>query len=426
MKRNISDLLDRIPVDDLEPGTPTPLSGLRIKRMTLDQIPRKRRPCWVGRAAVIAAVIMALSVTAFAVDTIINDGAMFASIANTITGNQPTTVSNDGTVATDVTETGNQPIIDTVEDGWSEDDVKISSPIFTGTQEELMADVQRSFDVILESNGTTITPIRAIADEENYLLYLRVEAPEGVVLPDLTDGFYYEFGYRGKDEYEMGIRCKHQGYGYTQDRILYDTYSWGEISFLDSAYPLEDEDPTDNVKEFAIRFRTHGGLETFNGGEEKWLDIRCLSIVKKHSADKSEDKIILRGEFSFEITHDNENRRGQSLVIKTGDLTYHNEEFDYTTTVHKVTIRPLSIELECTYTTPNEKYIFPYGGPVQLVMKDGRIIDALDAYDDARSLSCPCRDDIVGVSSYNRFWDPIVVGDIDYILFNGEISIDIN
>jgi len=406
MKRNISDLLDQLPAEDVEIQTATPLSGLRIKRKVMSRIGRKRRPCWLGRVAVIAAVVTALTVTAFAVDTILNDGAMFASIAETFTGNQPTTLSDDSVFF--------------FEDGvWSGESVAVTKPLFSGTQEELMEDMGRDFDVVVESNGATITPIRAIADEENYHLYLRVEAPEGIVLPDLTEGFYYDFGYRGRQEYEMDIFWKCAN-------ILSPSYEqWDDMYCDGGVYVLEDADPTDNVKEFVIRFRRHGNDVVFNGKDEKRLVIRCLSIVKK-SADDSEDRILFRGSFSFDITNPNENRREQCLKIRTSDLTFHNEEFDYTTTVREVTITPLSIELDCTYTTPNEKYIFPYGGPVQLVMKDGRTIDVLDAYHDARDVSYPHRDSIVGVSTRNEFLEPIVVGEIDYLLFNGEHIIDVN
>ncbi len=424
MKRNISDLLDQLPAEDVEIQTATPLSGLRIKRKVMSRIGRKRRPCWLGRVAVIAAVVTALTVTAFAVDTILNDGAMFASIADTLNGNQPTTtVSNDGVIADD-TLAQTQPTTPPNEDSGPKEPIKVTKPLFCGTQEELIADMERDFDVVVESNGATITPIRAIADEENYHLYLRVEAPEGVVLPDLTEGFYYDFGYRGRDEYAMDIRYKHLENNFIYPDIHYVSYYWDDLFFRDSTYPLEDADPTDNVKEFVIRFTDCGDPTVFNGSEEKWLQIRCLSIVKQHSADNSEDQVLFRGDFNFEITNANENRRDQSLVIKTGGLSFYNEEFGYTTTVNKITIRPLSIELDCTYTTPNEKYIFPYGGPLQLVMKDGRTIDVLDAYDDCRDLSY--REYIHSVWSGKRFWEPIVVGEIDYLLFNGEHIIDVN
>lgn len=40
-----------------------------------------------------------------------------------------------------------------------------------------------------ESNGTTITPLAAVGDEDFYYLILRIEAPEGTTF-DMQDGYY--------------------------------------------------------------------------------------------------------------------------------------------------------------------------------------------------------------------------------------------
>ena len=53
--------------------------------------------------------------------------------------------------------------------------------------------IGQTFEGGVTSNGTTMTPVAALADRHAYYLRLRVEAPEGVVLPDLdedVDGYY--------------------------------------------------------------------------------------------------------------------------------------------------------------------------------------------------------------------------------------------
>ncbi len=240
----------------------------------------------------------------------------------------------------------------------------------------------------------------------------------GVVLPDLTDEYYYDFGYRGQQEYNMEILY--------QPLPSYKPRAdvWEDMWFTYWARPLEDEDPTDNVKDFVIQFSLVEGSISFNGPYPKKLTIRRLSILKK--MDPSGDQKLIEGSFCFDITINNENREGQSLVIDTGDLSFYNEEYDYTTTVKKVLITPLSIELDCTYTQPSDKYIFPYGGPVQIVMKNGRTIDVLEAYYNAQEHSYPHPDSIVAVGSSNIFDEPIIVGEIDYLVFDGEHVIDVN
>lgn len=397
MKHNISDLLDNVYVDDIEMKTLAPISPRHIKAKVMNQVDKKKTGVvrWLGRIAAAAAVFALMTLTAFAADSVLNDGAAFASISAEI---------SDG--------------IFFFKSEWSGEGVKESTTVFTGSQKDLMDDMDRYFEESISSNGATITPIRAIADDTNYYLYLRVQAPEGVVLPDLTDEYYYDFGYRGRPEYEMEIQYQPlPSYKPCED-------VWRDMGFTYWARPIEDEDPTDNVKDFVIRFSLDKGSIPFNGSYPKKLIIRRLSILKK--MDPSGDQKLVEGFFCFDITINNENRDGQSLVIDTGELSFYNKEYDYTTTVKNVVITPLSIELDCTYTQPSDKYIFPYGGPVQIVMKDGSTIEVLEAYYNAQEHSYPHPDSIVAVGSSSSFDEPIVVGEIDYLVFNGEHIVDVN
>ena len=68
MKRNISDLLDNLPVEDMELEHMSLLSARRIKKKTMNKIvaPKSRSVRWLCRVATVAAVIAALGITAFA------------------------------------------------------------------------------------------------------------------------------------------------------------------------------------------------------------------------------------------------------------------------------------------------------------------------------------------------------------------------
>jgi hypothetical protein len=62
---------------------------------------------------------------------------------------------------------------------------------------------------------------------------------------------------------------------------------------------------------------------------------------------------------------------------------------------------------------------------VELVMKDGTVIMAMDAYMDARE-SGYHPDSIVGSSGRHRFDEPIVVEDIDYVRIGDDYIADVN
>ena len=394
MKHNFSDLLDEVLVDDIDLNEKTLLSSRRIKERTMGKIGQKKTNTlrWLPRVAVIAAVIMALTVTAYAVDTVFNDGELFKEVSDQLFFNGVTSA------------------------GFDQDTTGTTTKPFSGSQEELIDDMDRNFGESISSNGTTITPIRGLADQNNYYLYLRVETPEGVVLPDVTDEYYYAFDYRGQWENRVELfYCVNAGT---------NAEYWDEAYINCWARVLEDEDPTDNVKYFVLQISTNVNGLVLNGPHPKKLVIHNLHILKKY--DPSGDIELFTGRFAFDITIVNENRDEQSLVLKPKDLTFYNEEYDYTTIVNRITITSLGIDLDITYTQPSDKYIFPYGGPVQLVMKDGRTIDVLEGYYNAKEHWYPHPDSIVGVGSSSRFDEPIVVGEIDYLLFNGEIIVDVN
>jgi hypothetical protein len=384
LKRNISELLDNLLVEDVQFDNASVLSTRRIKEKTMGRIGAKRTVSfkWVSRMAVMAAVILALTLSAVAADTAFNEGKLFGGFFG-----------------------------DSLSD----------------KQFELIDDIGRTFDETVTSNGTTITPIRAVADEDHYFLHLRVEAPDGVVLPDVSeeDGFYYDFqnskpfyynvnGSRLPIDHQrrLDVRFKNQIHGETLCNM----------SFNHEVTSLADEDPTDNVKEFVIMLRNDSDFAIFNGPGQKYLTFYGLYIQRWGQYDGQE---LLTGVFSISIGINDENREDSKLVVDAEDLSFYNEEYDYTTTLHKITITPLTITLDYSSTSPNNKYIFVKGGPIQLIMKDGSIVEAVDAYYDALANLHPHPDSIVGVCDYTSFDVPVIVEDIDCILVDGKYIIDV-
>lgn len=373
MKRDLSDLMDEVLVDDIELNEKTPLSARRIKMRTMSEIGERKTHTirWLGRIAAVAAVIALMTVSVFAADGIFNDGAIFDHFFG---------------------------------EGISE------------SQIALMDDLGKAFGDTVTSNGASITAISGVADENTYYIHLRVVAREGTVLPDLSDGSEYCF--RSKEGGD-GVQIE---YLWDNDSLRQDT--WYPIYAGCYARALHDEDPTDNVKEFILRLtRNSETSAAFNSSRQIRLTIRALYI---HNLYDHGQQMLFTGNFTFDISNYNENREDQTITIRTGDLSFYNEEYDYYTTVKKVTISPLRIDVECSHTTANNAYIFPKGGPIQIVMKDGSVVEAMEAYYDAQAHRYPHPDSVVGAVPESYFDVPIVVEDIDYLIIGGEHIVDVN
>lgn len=380
MERKISDLVDAICEDEIDLGRSAPLSSKRIKDMTMEQFETEKPVSlrWLGRVAAVAAVIMALTITVFATEAVLGEGKLLG---------------------------------------------QFFGKELSDKQMEVAEDIGRGFTGSVCTNGTTVTPIEAVADEDDMYLHLRVEAPEGVVLRDLSeeDGYYYDFepscppGNTKYDDDYWRMRIEYywdNGHG-----------EWHEMDVSHTVTTLADEDPTDNVKEFVIKFSCNDDYAIFNGPWEKYLHFQGLFIRKRMSTYNEE---MLRGRFTLDVRINDEDRDDMKLVVDVDDVTVYNAEYDFTTTIKKIEITPLSITVDFESTQANNKYVFPKGGPIRLVMKDGTVVDAVDAYYNAAEHTYPHPDSVVGVGDRSCFDEIIVLSDIDYILIGGVHIVDVN
>ena len=367
MKRNISDLLDDLPVENIELENTSLLSARRIKKKTMKKIvaPKSHGVRWLWRVAAVAAVIVALSVSVFAADVVLNDGALFNVFFNK-------TLSDD--------------------------------------EAALVDEIGKNMEQSVTQNGATITAVQAVADESFCWLHLRVEAPEGVVLPDLDDDLYF---YYFAGVYLSEFIVQHR---YTPDD------QWNQLAYAHSVKALEDPDPSDNLKEFILIVHGEDGENIFRRSGETRLVIPGLYIIKGKSPEK---QTLFTGRFVFDISMDHVDRNSINTVVDTNGVTFYNEEYDYTTKVSKVTISPLHLEVSFSTTPLNDPYIFPYGGPIDLVMKDGTTIRVLDAWFDARNQNVADPDDVAG-PKVTYFTTPVVVENIDSIILGGEYEFDVN
>ncbi len=384
MKRNISDLLDTYMEEDVELEAETVLSPTRIKELTMNKLnqnqnhtEKKRGKHFPIRVLIAAAAVAALSATALAADI--------------------------GGVGS------------TLQSYFAKEGESLSS-----AQIQVIDNLGATFSGGVTSEGATLTPLAAMADENVYYLRLRVEAPQGTVLPDLDEdtGYYQLFG--GETENSMDLDLSAYGGEYAPG--YWSDYTW-----------RPEADPTENVKEAVLRYQVpseDGEADSrlkFNDGVSKPLTIHGLWI---QSPDKGYTQVF-GGTFTFDI---GKNFESQSMALDCAGLSYHDETFDITSAPDSMTLSPLSLSCQYKCTLLENQWVGWGVGPIKIVLKDGTVF-----YDNAEGYSFTgnCLDDIPIAdlprsqepSSSHRdiivFDQPLDLTQVDYVEYGGErISVD--
>jgi len=386
VKRNISDLLDGYLAEDMELGGVPPYSPSRIKEITMNHImntehndqPKTkaragRRPM---RLLIAAAVIAAFSVSALAAGRILGGGELFGNVFSQ---------------EKDALSQGQLDAIDQLVQSFETQDGSIPTAV--------------------TSNGATITPVAALADENVYYLRLRVEAPAGAVLPDLDPetSCYQLFGPEKEDSLTL-----------EPAEGAYPEYAFGyQMEFR----PLPDSDPSDNIKEFVIEMTnlSDDGI-ALNDGVSKVLTIRGLWT---QAQDKSYTPIFT-GEFAFDIGL---NFQSQTAALPVEGLTWHHDLLDYTNTLQAMTLSPLSLSCEYKCTLQENQWVGWGVGPIKIVLKDGTaFFDDTEGYSftgnqisDIPIADLPRSQE---PSSVHRmmipFDEPLDLTQVDYVEYGGE------
>ena len=392
MRRNISDLLDQYPAEDVELGGFTPYSPSRIKEITMNNIEnRELRPNQTAkrfkpaRLLLAAAVVAALSVSALAAGHFFKAGEQFQDFFTPENGALSQSQVN---------------VIDRL------------GKIFDGEGGPAPAAVT--------SNGATITPIAAIADENVYYLRLRVEAPEETALPDLDGEHYYQF-FNNQDYNESKLTVEPAEGAYPEKAFgVTETFT-----------VLPDDEPNDNRKEFVITLTNHSyeGI-ALNDGVSKMLTIHGLWIQDMYK----EYTPVFTGEFQFDIGL---NFQSQTVDLDAKGVSWTDQALNYTNTLEYLTLSPLSLSY-CYHTDlPDNKYFGP-AVSISVVMKDGtefipgydttqEIIDYLKGYynmgpEDILPLSGEPGPDTEG---YFTFDEPLDLSQVDYVQY-GDSKIPVN
>lgn len=385
MNKKISDLLDGYQDDSVEPAGPTPLSSARIKELTMKRISPKQNKLYrlPLRLLAAAAIIAALTVSAMALNYAIGAGGLMQGF-----------FAKDG------------------------------EALSTG-QIENLDQIGRTFGAGITSNGATITPIAAVASESAYYLRLRVEAPEGVVLPDLdpsVDGYYQLQGQQRPEE-KMDLTFEDgegvNGYG--------TKLEW-----------QPDGDPTDNVKEVVVRYTSLGiDPAVFNDGVTKFLTIRGLWIQSPYH----EYTPVFTGEFVFEVGSQFESG---DIHIDCGGAP-HQVTDGYVNYLDTIVLSPIDISFSfrTTLRYDNAVGITPAApGELRIVMKDGSehyVYDYMESNNPHQPTPGFDPDTMIAdgpygyldspywtINEHDVFSQPLDLSQVDHILFDGEYVFPIN
>ena len=243
------------------------------------------------------------------------------------------------------------------------------------------------------SNGITITPLASVSDAYNCYLRLRVEAPEGTVLPD------------------MGIQEDHVFLDVDlRDTVTSERLDWG----VQKARFLPDSTSGDNVVELVFILYGWPGGVNWNDGVSKTLYLTDLALIPREGT-SGEEPMILEGTWSFALDH---LYRSKILEVDPAGAVRLDTETQAMVTLESLTLSPLSVSFTLSYP--------PDAGPfvhyeLVLVCKDGSTvtINGANGYGDPGPDGPGGRDYFYGVSAFDI---PIPLERIDHIQF-GDCSI---
>ena len=330
MKIQISELLDGY-VDE-EFSTDAPLSASRIKELTMGKIGKKHagRRRFSARVLLVAVIGAALLCgSALAIAYALGAGDWFQEYF---------------TRADAPLSNAQVAVIDQI--GTTSDDARNPLP------------------APVTSNGATITPVAALADENMYYLRLRVEAPAGVFLPDLGEGEGY---------YHLSAPSEGQSI-----HLICPDGSYESFGYSLSTDVLSDADPADNVKDFVLRFTARGSADmAFNDGVSKLLTIHGLWV----QGEDKEYTPLFTGEFSFDIGLSFESRTVElDCAGLSRSYTIPFYEYTYTDTLHSLVLSPLSLSYSFTTDLVHNSVVESSLSRmnVKIVLKDGTVFYGRD------------------------------------------------
>lgn len=359
----------------------------------------------LSKFLLVAAIIAALTTTAFAADVIFNAGDVLRDF-----------ILHDQEEYIDYLE-GHGADVTNVRETLSEGQVEVISELGTVFTDQSYT-----------SEGTTMTLVAAYGGADIIHLYFEVEAPEGTVLPD---GILYKFYDYNNDRKEIDgqMRWYHLE---AAENAPYDYVGYGSLE----VEALPDDDPSDNKKGFHVTIMNGIYNEgKYNDGYSKFLNVTGIyEQVVNANIDEDAYVKLAPGNFRFDIGIVNDVKEIEIDVdglnyggVKTRDWTHdspclevckefltgetdaetglpvHSETWKYSATFKSFTISPLGIDMKLEFPEVYNKYTCM----VKVVMKDGTtpLISSGGGADGG-----------TWVRDIRYFVTPIDLDEIDYIL----------
>ncbi len=360
MKQSIFDLLDDYEEGLISIEASSPLSGRRVRALTLRRLPKRCRRARIVRPALIAVAALALlSVTALAVTGAIGAADRF------------------------------QDFFGLLSDG----------------QRSAVDPMSRQLDGAISADGASLTPLAVMVDENVCYLRLRVEAPEGMTLGALPEGCSYKL-YGG----EAGEQLRYEPVDYSP-YLRKAAFEGGEITaygfgFGVAEFDLPDDDPTDNAIETILRITANQAMAEhglrFNDGIAKRLSVGGLWIMSP----EIDFAPVFQADFTLEIDSRFESR---ALPLDCGGAAWTDGR-GVTYTLDAALLSPLSLSFhyvsdlpmpapprspdEAANITPED---LPHPNAFALVLRDGTRIDCG---------SCETGSESTGFSINKLDWQP--------------------
>lgn len=221
--------------------------------------------------------------------------------------------------------------------------------VFSGptAQEEVYEQISADGMSSCTSNGTTITPVAAIADNAICYIRLRINAPEGTEL---------RVPHNSSESLQLANG--------TYDLLV--NSETGKIEPGEYALYWEDSVPGDNSIDVVVIYYGQTGLTHFNDQKMRTVNIHNIWLQDSYK----NYSVILNGDWSFDVVFP----VGETKVIDVNGLEVQGLTDGEKMTLTQMSISPLSLEASYRLTTPDED-VLPGAGTILVVMKDGTEIE---------------------------------------------------
>ncbi len=386
MKQSIFDLLDDYEEGSISIEASAPLSGRRVRTLTLQRLQkRRRRPRMLRPALIAVAALALLSVTALAVTGVIGAADRFRDFFGLL---------SDG-------------------------------------QRSAIDPMSRQLEGVISGSGASLTPLAVLVDENVCYLRVRVEAPEGTTLGMLPEGYSYKLygDEAGEQLHYEPVDLK----PYLRKKAVEggEMIAYG-FGFGVAEFDLPDDDPTDNAIETILRITADQAMAEhglrFNDGITKRLTVGGLWIMSP----EIEFAPVFRSDFKLEIDSRFESR---ALPLDCGGAEWMDSR-GVSYTVDAALLSPLSLSFhyvsdlpmpfpahspdEAASITPED---LPQPNAFALVLRDGTRIDCGES-----ETGSGCTGFSINKLDWQPFWSlwdcvifdaPIDPAQIDHVEYGG-------